>query len=1442
MAFDPTATRSGAEFSTNPVYAGAWLCYINGIAVPIQGFTSNTGVWMIPQFQIQLVPDVSLMRLGYEDLVEVTVWYLDHWVDPTHPTWRLLCEGEIVGWQFSNVAGGRVMSFDCVAHMHVMQQLFFYFMTNVDDVVAAQDPSLKASGFATEGLSFPAALFHRGLSLTQPEAAALNTNTATPDAAAGNDQIKAPYEFLYNVIRGIISKEVPDEKRALPMMNFFARWARKTRFHNRFVRQPILEDATTLADRKGVFPIFEAARNDQALLAMERHTASQIANSGSVYSLIENVFKLVYMDISMNPAAACVQVTLDPTQDGKILRLLDDNAALSDIRPQVQPASISSTAPRPDDTDLILAQLEIELGHEPTVDEIPQALLTPQLDQAMREAEARYRQTPMNRMFPASDEEDRLHQLVAFSRTFGANNAAEDYAAARHAYRMGDNRAAALAHYRTLKSSSGTTAAGILSADENFASDQRDITDDDIRIAQEVARTGRVPTGLDAGAIGHYRNTVRLTGLTPDAIATLQMGTHPSLAIVSSVTSAINQERTLQERRQRNLQAQAAREAQDRHDAVPLREGVDPMEPVRLAQYTVKPQALFAEVPAFNVVYPSMIDSWSLNEDYKAQPTRIYVNDSVMTRMLRAEGTNRELMLHALTVAYPAEAQAVLHHRLTAPNGMTVAGVHETGKNLLIWPEENFAGPKVGRQELPSWFQTMLQWKNSQSSTTTGDAPDANGTNTNPVPNLLPAPVRRGQVPRPEDFLPDSYQMPAEILRVSNALPPINYSGTDFEEHQGLWSPGRQLRPNRFIRLLADDIMRLFPGHIRRAEFSRHNDPPKFRVTNGHRGDLHLVGRACDLMIPFVNNRIDHAHGDVVANWLATHAAEIGIQFFVWANSGWHGNNASGLKLLPYIKRKPDGTLDSPTQLHQDHIHFELNIAGSRGETPYFQTRGDGRSLNVEPATRIVERPTTGTQPTLPTGGLVTGTVTPGVSAATRTEVNPVAIAEDEQFNKLFYLYTQYKYFQDRYMPRVAGARLKFAPQLVAGNPGILFDTIKTSFHMVGYIQALGHSASIGPTGNMSTSVSYTCTRTFPEFLSDVRRDAELFGRRVTSAPAEIIPEIRDTLQNQEKASDYYKALFYGNTDPPFGKPAAFNYMDALGMQRGENLVPFSMNEFTVTRRTVDHTGALTRANAPTNAELTAAREAIPAAQRALQEFNDRYDRSVPWWDRGVLLAPSADLNPLTAPGQEQRRLIAAVNTARTHYEELVQASQAAAQAALRTEPDYNPPVIETVSTRVEHNINPGDELSPLPGVYSKAFSEYDTAMQLGARPICTLTQYIRFWHGGETLGALIRREIVQEPIDTFAYASVVGMDVNSSDTNRRLSEQKTATYYRRIYKLRIGPGTEPSEQQRGYTAEPLAPSAATAGLPPDYPQTRADWDTALLDYADRIRKIRFDR
>jgi len=34
---DYSAERSGAIFSTNPAYRAGWLCYINGVEVPIVG-------------------------------------------------------------------------------------------------------------------------------------------------------------------------------------------------------------------------------------------------------------------------------------------------------------------------------------------------------------------------------------------------------------------------------------------------------------------------------------------------------------------------------------------------------------------------------------------------------------------------------------------------------------------------------------------------------------------------------------------------------------------------------------------------------------------------------------------------------------------------------------------------------------------------------------------------------------------------------------------------------------------------------------------------------------------------------------------------------------------------------------------------------------------------------------------------------------------------------------------------------------------------------------------------------------------------------------------------------------------------------------------------------------------------------------------------------------
>jgi hypothetical protein len=298
MPFDPSAVRSGAAFSTNPTYQAAWVCYVNGIEVPIIGFEIQCGVWQPPAFTIHMIPDIVLQRLGSEDRVPVQIFYLDYWVDAERPEFRLLVDGEITGWSYSSSVGQRTMAFRCVSHIHVFQQLYFFYMTNVDNVVAARSPEVLSSSFTSPVLLYPYSLFIRAFlsPITKSQQHGHNRDaqgsqgklrlcrwtirTANLDPNSPAQPIKAPYELVYNVIKGVISSEVPNNRHAVPMMNFFARHIRKTRLQNRFVRLPFLEDPEALGEEQGVFPIFKAARNAEALNAMQRQVSAQTGESG----------------------------------------------------------------------------------------------------------------------------------------------------------------------------------------------------------------------------------------------------------------------------------------------------------------------------------------------------------------------------------------------------------------------------------------------------------------------------------------------------------------------------------------------------------------------------------------------------------------------------------------------------------------------------------------------------------------------------------------------------------------------------------------------------------------------------------------------------------------------------------------------------------------------------------------------------------------------------------------------------------------------------------------------------------------------------------------------------------------------------------------------------------------------------------------------------------
>ena len=1564
MAFDPTATRSGSEFSTNPFYQGAWLCYINGIAVPIQGFSVTHGVWMIPSFTIDLVPDETLMRLGHEDLAQVALFYLDQWADPDRPEWRLLADGEIVGWSYRQTPGGRVMSFKCMSHIRTLQQLYFFYMTNVEDVVASKDPALQASGFATEGLSYPYALFHKGLRLTGAEATALNGGgTDAAAATAGNsDAIKAPFEFVYNVIRGVISKEVPDEKRSLPMMNFFARHIRTSRMHNRFVRQPLLEDAATLAERKGVFPIFEAARNEQALLAMQRHTASQLSNSGSVYSIVEQVLRLVYMELSMIPNPACVQVDL--AKDGEIIAGVSDSTPTQDVRAS-RPLDIPTAAQDTGTTrrDREVARLAVQLGREPTGGDL------------------------------------------------AVNGLAGTFSVGSGAFSNIDlgNPAEVLGHYReTLRRRGVQPAALVDEMDPSIATETRNIDTYDISIAREVARTGRLPqsapeggVGYSAGMIDHYRETVRLTGMTPQSIAELSAGAGATSGAAQAPTRlsiAVNQERERVINARRNAEAQAAREAEDARQRRPYQEGVPPTAPLRLAQYAVKPQFLFSVPPACNVIYPSMEDGWTLDEDYTAQPTRIYVNDSAYTRLLRAQGANRDFMLHALTVAYPEEANAVMHHRIVGPNGMANSGAHETGKDMLIWPEEYFAGPKVARMALSPWFQTMMQWKNANAAGSTGPAA---------TPVAVAAPTNR-----------------AVALASTSTSPNSSPTGGSIQTSDGQFVSIVSVPSQRAVSLI--DGRAQGPGEG--TSFGGRGTRSNITGLSGyqfHAGDDYLAavglpvmaalgGRVVSAMrnfepgTTFYGNMVVIHHGQQGAttdapNGVATVYAHLSslapglragqtvsagqVIGYVGATAGSptesdgyavaYGVDAAGVQAARASTRNNVSTVlgvrritsegvrrrleasrlreryGDPSQWPADvkkqkmylnipdvmpvqvaraiggffrddppHLHFEVLRQSASGARPV-PVRIDraSRTVLADPMRRLTPKAwlealgisvgagsapgrrgrigvmasgvpgaaslatvghtdesisSTGdrtvTEPavirtvTRPTGdGARAATATPGVLntpgqaidvSTVPREVVAAGLEPENEFQKLFYLYAQYEFFRQRYEARACGASLRFNPYILAGFPAVLFDTQKTGFHTFAYVQQVTHSASVGPMGSMSTTVQFIATRMLPEFFADVRRDSELFARRVDSAPAEMIPEIRETLQVKEQAELYYQRLLYGYREPTNGEPAAFDIKRAVGYQtEAGDVEPIVIEETARTHYAADNAAAATApvrsviAHPVSPEDIQAAQNALDSATHANAAAFSAREAARRSLERSSLGETLGTLFQSDSAEAYQRATDHWIQTERER--ERLRDALAELRRRADTADPYSSPVVQATTTTVSHNIDPNREVAPMPGVYSKAFEEYHTAMRLSSRPVCTLNDYIRFWHGGETVGALLetraeRPAQVEGEVTTFAYASVVGRDVNTTGgPNGPATTQavrNTATYYRRIYRLRQGPGPAPSPAERGYTDPPFNPSSESAGVAANYPETRTDWDAVLIAYADKIRNIQFER
>lgn len=286
--------------------SGAFLVYFNGIETPVSTVSVSFGVWAPPTADISMPADPLLRRLGHDDRVRVTVFFLDDSRDS--PEYCLLFDGEIHGTSTSSSKGSKMRTFHCVDMLSALSTVRSFFLLDIPGLVskALGDVNTQAPVGAHFRPIFPVSLFFYGL-----------------DPAAGNI-IRRPYDFLENMFRALISvRDIPSEvkegvsgdpnsHKGAVALDWFSRWCRRTGFHRRFLPMPGFEEdfAGDSVDGDGkptIFPVLKAMQSDSVIEALTA-IGQRVGDSGTMWSLLMQVFQQMLYEVQAIPAPPCVGV------------------------------------------------------------------------------------------------------------------------------------------------------------------------------------------------------------------------------------------------------------------------------------------------------------------------------------------------------------------------------------------------------------------------------------------------------------------------------------------------------------------------------------------------------------------------------------------------------------------------------------------------------------------------------------------------------------------------------------------------------------------------------------------------------------------------------------------------------------------------------------------------------------------------------------------------------------------------------------------------------------------------------------------------------------------------------------------------------------------------------------------------------------------------------
>lgn len=567
-----------------------------------------------------------------------------------------------------------------------------------------------------------------------------------------------------------------------------------------------------------------------------------------------------------------------------------------------------------------------------------------------------------------------------------------------------------------------------------------------------------------------------------------------------------------------------------------------------IASHMLKPQCYFGLPPTCNVIFPSMVQTLSLEEQYLPQPTRVYLGEQFLSNIIAAKGnaSSAQLTTSTLTTGYPPVVKARMSQYILAQ--------YQNTKNFLIYPEEFYRGPISRQVNAPPWLWMLDQFRNSMNTGTVGGGQgigtgtSASGTGSSTFTAKVSQRAFAANIKSAVMTYTSPLNVPPDYVWARMYVESGGFStNTSFQniKNSGTGAVGlMQIQPKR-IKDPMTGKMTVKPGAEKMLTLKQ-DLKSRFKGQFANKTDDQI-----DLHDPAtsVAAGVSHIYDDMKS--IGAKPNDLNRSAFVYSDNA--PISRGSIVLLAYVygagrakkvwERVQKGEWKTMKELVDSRVFKE-----SPPNNPGYKKVLDNFIKAWDRVQVIINTPVNSNSQSIapkvedqtsPQGAVFDQTkgAQQQINAMDQTlDVSGIQMQQEEvrSLGMLFDLYAQYEYYRARYESRIGAVVLAFNPYIVPSFPAVMFDSKYSGISTLGYVLNVTHqmSAAAGAP-NMTTTVNSAFQRTLSEAMANERQgwDDTVWGKdtyaQYDAYPSEAIPDVAQIFQDVNNADLFYSKVFY---------------------------------------------------------------------------------------------------------------------------------------------------------------------------------------------------------------------------------------------------------------------------------------------------------------------------